>query len=243
MGATSDALMALQEVEYQIVDIRRQLRKKENVVAAHEKKLTDLRRGLEAAKAELQRIQIEFQSLDVDVKARSATIQKHREQLNTIKTNKEYAAMLAQLNNDKADLTRIEQQALDRMQAVEQRQADMAVKAEQIRAEEAKRDELLDQAQQARKSYDSHLRELESKRAAAAAKVPADVLRTFERLSERYDGDAIARVERTHPRKDEFICGGCNLAVRQEVANSLMTRDDVLTCKNCGRIMTVAGSI
>ncbi|MDX2198089.1 MAG: C4-type zinc ribbon domain-containing protein [Phycisphaerae bacterium] len=239
MGAARDALRQLQEIEHQIVDIKRQLRRKEGVVSAQEKKLAELRKSVEAEKAGIQRAQMDFNSLDVDVKARTAGIQKDREQLNAVRTNKEYAAVLKQLNNDKADLSRLETEALARLQTVEAQQAALQQRLQQLQSEESRREELVDQAAQARKSFDTRLGELQAQRAKVAASLPPETVRTFDRLSEHFDGEVLATVERTHPRRDEFVCGGCFLTVTAEVANALTTRDDLHLCKNCGRILTV----
>lgn len=237
MGATLDALRDLQEIEHQLVDIRKQLQKKQNIVAVHEKKLGAVEQEIALAQAEVRRSQVDFQAMDVDVQSRTGTVAKYREQLNSIRTNKEYAAMLAQMNNEKADLARVEEKALALMQAIEQRQADIAVKLKQVEAEKTRRDELTDQSDQTRQSYAGKLGALEDTWKTAAARLPADALRTFQRLSERFEGEAIVRCERTHPRRDEYICGGCHMGLTAEVANALLTRDEVRTCKNCGRIL------
>lgn len=239
MGATLDALRSLQDIEHQIRDIKRQLRSKERVVTGHEKKLKTLQAEITAERAEIQRLQVAFQALDTDVKARTGNIQKHREQLNSVRTNKEYAAILAQLNNDKADLTRVEHTALEQMQAIEQRQEGLKQKLAALEAEEARRDEVRAEAQQASASYSGKLGELEKERTAAAGSLSPEAMQLFERLSERFDGDVLAPCERTHPRKDEFVCGGCFLSLTIEVANALLSRDEIVTCKNCGRILTM----
>ena len=73
----------------------------------------------------------------------------------------------------------------------------------------------------------------------AAEQTEPSTIVLFDRLSERYEGDVMAGIERTHPRRDEFICGGCHMTLSAELANALMVRDDVLTCKNCGRILHI----
>ncbi|MGE3180345.1 MAG: zinc ribbon domain-containing protein [Phycisphaerae bacterium] len=242
MGAALDALRELQEIEHQIVDVKRQLRKKERVVETHQKKMDNLEKQIASERNELKRTQVAFQQLDVDVKSRSANIQKSREQLNSVKTNKEYAAVLAQLNNDKADVTQIEQQALEKMQEIEARQAAISEKVDELNAAESRRAELQDQADQTKQSYAGKLAELEAERSKLATAVPKEALVLFDRLSERFDGEVLATCERTHPRKDEYLCGGCYLSLSAEVANTLMTKDEIVTCRNCGRILVMAAS-
>jgi len=237
MGARLEALLELQDIELQIVDIRRQLAVKERRVRDQAGKLSALQASNEAARHEIQRSQAEFDELDVDIKGRSAHISRLREHLNTVRTNKEYAVVLAQMNNEKADVSRLESRALEMMERVEARKQLLAEQRAQEQAEQAKLDERTAELEQARQSFGPRLSQLERQREAAAAKIDAEALALFRRLSERYDGEIMAEVVRPSPRRDEFVCAGCNMALRTEVANALRIRDEILTCKNCGRIL------
>lgn len=237
MGATLQALHTLQEIESQIVDIRRQLSRRQRQVRAQERRLRAARDTIEQKRAEVLHTRARFDELDVDIKGRSANIEKLREHLNTVRTNKEYAAVLAQLNNEKADVTRLENQALEIMQTVEARatELDEFVKTESTEAERL--EELTAQHDQAVRSFSGRLDDLKQKRDEAAADMEGATIQLFDRLSERYDGEVLAEVERVNPRRDDFICAGCHMSLRVDVANMLKTRDDIVTCKSCGRIL------
>jgi predicted nucleic acid-binding Zn-ribbon protein len=107
MGAKLEALRELQIIESQIVDIRRQFASKERLAAAQSRKLAELRKSIERERLDIRSAQAEVDAVDLDLKARSANLAKLREHLNSVKTNKEYAALLSQLNNEKADTTRV----------------------------------------------------------------------------------------------------------------------------------------
>lgn len=237
MGSTIRALLDLQDIELQLVDIRRQVARKERRVAAQERKLAATRRALTEQAEQIKRAQVEFDEADVDVKGRSANIARMREHLNTVRTNKEYAAILAQINTEKADVTRLENRALEMMQAVEARRDELKA-AQASEQEEAKRvEEARAELEQSRQSFADRLERLNRQRQQAAEQLPPDTVALFDRLSERYDGECMAIVERVSPRRDEYICGGCHMALRAEAANMLKIRDDVVTCSNCGRIL------
>lgn len=237
MGARRQALLELQSIELQIVDIRRQLALKERSVAVHQKKLQALQAALAAERAEVKRSQSEFDAVDLDLKARSAHIDKLRAHLNTVKTNKEYAAVLSQLNTDKAEASRVETRALEMMSAMEARRAALAVREKEEQAELRRLEDLQQQLEQTRHSLMPRINELVEQRKAAAAAVDAQTLSLFERLSERYEGEAMAAVAKVSPRSTEYICSGCNMSLRPDVSNALVTRDEVVTCKSCGRIL------
>ena len=119
MGATLESLLKLQEIELQIVDIKRQLAAKERSVKRQTAKLRAAEESLETEREELKHNQVRMDEVDLDLKGRSASISRLRDNLNTVKTNKEYAAVLSQLNNEKADSTRLEARVYEMLEAVE----------------------------------------------------------------------------------------------------------------------------
>ena len=239
MGAKLQALFALQDIELQIVDIRRQLKRKQRLVNAQAKKLKGAHEAIEAERTQVKRSQLEFDELDVDIKGRSANISRLREHLNTVRTNKDYAAILAKLNNEKADVSRLENRALQIMQAVESRKQELAQYENTERAEADRLQDLEAQLEQVRHSFAGRLEQLEAQRRQAADRIDAKAMTQFDRLSERYDGEVLAEVERPNPRRDEFVCAGCHMSLRAEVANTLKSRDEIVTCRNCGRILFI----
>lgn len=239
MGATLQALLELQEIELQIVEIRRQLSRREKAVAAQAGRLSSGSSALAAEREEIRREQMKVDALDLEIKTRSAQISKVREQLNAARTNKEYAALLSQLNTEKADLSRVESTALEMMGKLEIRRAELARREQAGGSDAARLEQLKADLEQARQTFAERLALLTQRRDAAAARLPREALNVFNRVSERYDGEAMARISRANPRRDDFVCEGCNMSVSAERANALLTRDEVQTCKNCGRILYI----
>ena len=237
MGAMLQALFALQGIELQIVDIRRQLERKQRQVTAQSKKLEVVRDANELERAATLRCQADFDELDVDIKGRSANITRLREHLNTVRTNKDYAAVLAKLNTEKADVTRLETQALEMMQTLEVRKKELAEREQTEAVEAGRLEDIEGQLSQTRESFSGRLEQLEAQRQEAGDQIDPKALTLFERLSDRYDGEVLAEVERPNPRRDEFHCAGCYMSLRVEVANTLKSRDEIVTCKTCGRIL------
>jgi predicted nucleic acid-binding Zn-ribbon protein len=237
MGAKLQALFALQDIELQIVDIRRELQRKKRRVKAQQRKLQAAQQAIEAERNGVRRSQTEFDALDMDIKGRSSNIARLREHLNTVRTNKEYAAVLAKMNNEKADVSRLETRALEIMQSVEARKQELA-RHEQAEGTESERlEDAQAQFEQAQESFAGRLEQLQKQRDEAAAQIDPKTITLFNRLSQRYEGEVLAEVQRTNPRRDEFLCAGCHMSLRVEVANMLKSRDETVTCKSCGRIL------
>lgn len=180
-------------------------------------------------------MRIDSQSLDAA--AREESISKHRQALNKAKTNKEYAAILEAMNTEKADNTKVEDATLKLMEEL----AKVKAEGELIEAEKAKVVEQVRRADQAVKSYleecNGELQRLRSERETLAAAMNVQTVETFNRVAARHDGEALATVAKPRPKRDEYICGGCNITVTLEVVNALQTKEDLQTCKVCGRIL------
>lgn len=237
MGSQVEALRHLQDVQLQIVDIQQQCARIERRVEAQERKIRTMDRDLEKRREEMRRDEVRLNALEVDVSGRTANIDKMREHLNTVRTNKEYADILAQINNEKADTTKIESEAMEVMEVVEGKKQEIAAHDETRAKEIARLEELNVELDQLRQNFAPRLAKLEEEKKAIVSDIEPSIVTLFERVSERYDGEVLAEVVRPNPRLHEFRCNGCHMQLRADIANALMTRDEVQNCKTCGRIL------
>lgn len=237
MGAVLQSLRDLQDLELQIFDIRSQIGRFERRVAAQQRKIDRLKAELREEHDALQREQSRFDSLDLDLKSRNTNITKLRELLNSVRTNKEYAQYLSQMNNEKADAAKVETQALEIMQSLEQRKATYAQREQGMDVEYEKLREAEESLAQSQQSLSGRLNKLEAQRDEALQHIDPGMADSFRKLSERYDGEPLAEVLQPNPRAHDYLCGGCHMGLTAEVANALRVRDDVITCKNCGKIL------
>ena len=44
-------------------------------------------------------------------------------------------------------------------------------------------------------------------------------------------------MQKLHPRREEFACGGCNMTVTLEVVEILKSNKQLEVCKSCGRVL------
>jgi predicted nucleic acid-binding Zn-ribbon protein len=237
MGLTLDALHKLQDVERELVRLRGEKAEKERAVAVSQRLLKQLDDQVAAKRAETQQHQLKAQRLESEIRQREEQVAKLRQQLNTTRTTREYAAILTEINTEKADSDKIEEQALAALQAVDQSKAELQQFDEQ-------RNALLQRIERAKQTLEQFIaqthdswKQLEHRKGELAQDVPGPTLTKFERVAEYHEGDAMADVQRPHPKHDEFVCGGCHMTITAETVNALMTRDELQTCINCGRIL------
>ena len=237
MGQMVQALLKLQEVEQELIRLRNERSHKERAVKIAEKRLAELGQQAKGKSSEVQRQQLKAQRLEGDVRQREEHIAKLRQQLNTTRTSREYAAILTQMNTDKADSTKIEDAALQALQDVDELKAEVEKFTQQDPVLSARVEQTKAELQRFVAENEDVLRQLDYRKRNLAEEIPHHTLVLFERVAEYHDGEAMAVVTRTHPKRDEFVCGGCHMNVTMEQVNALMTKDEVEACNNCGRIL------
>lgn len=237
MGATLEALQRLQSIEIQLRSSQEQIESKHRAVEAHRRKLATLTRQAADLHDSIRRAQADADKLELDRKTQEAHLSKLREALNRTKTNKEYAAILTQLNTDKADNLKFEDEVLAALGKVDELKKSLADLEAQLTKEQTRAAQLDQAAHETEQRLSGQLSKLEAQRETATDGIPLDALKIFERACERHDGEGMAMVEQTHPKRAEFVCSGCYMSVTLESINSLQSRDAIITCPNCQRVL------
>jgi len=237
MGVTLDALHRLQEVELQIAEIQQQIGRRQRTVKKQAKRVADLEAAISTQESALRTDQMEADRLDLDIKSREAEIAKLRQALNTAKTNKDYSAILTQLNTYKANNSKIEERVLSIFMQLEAKRKEIAAIREQRDNETARLEEQRAAARKVEEASKDRLARLDQERSTAAVPIPGAALTVFNRAAKKNEGEAMALVSRTHPKRGEYACEGCNMSVTLEQVNVILSRDEAILCNSCGRIL------
>ena len=239
MGPVLNALARLQSVENRLRVVKNKLARCRRNVIIQENYIRTLTNNLEAKKEEIQLTRVQSDRLELELKSRDETISHLRASLNTAKTNKEYAAVLTQLNTTKADNSKIEAQILDLMKDLEVDQTESTKIEEQIGEQKKVLEQTRTDAEQLGVKYGAEIDQIQSEWNDAARDVPPEALEIFKRVAETYDGEALTRVEEQEGRTAVYSCGGCFMSITPETVNLLMTKDDIIRCPNCTRILVL----
>jgi len=241
MGPVLDGLVKLQSVENLLGAEKAKLSRCRRNVVIQENLIRSLQNALEAKKEEIQLTRVQFDRLELELKSRDETIGKLRASLNIAKTNKEYAAVLTQLNTTKADNSKIEAQSLELLKDMEVDEAECKDIQGQIDEQKETLEQTRKESEASAGKYQVEIDKIQAEWDQVAQAIPVDVLDTFKRVAETYDGQAVTTIEQQDD-KGAYSCGGCFMAITAESVNMLMTKDDIIRCPNCTRILVLSGS-
>ncbi|MHC4114433.1 MAG: zinc ribbon domain-containing protein [Planctomycetota bacterium] len=239
MGPVLNRLIKLQSVENLLGAAKTKLTRCRRNVIIQENQVRSLQNALEAKKEELQLTKVQSDRLELELKSRDEEIAKARASLNFAKTNKEYAAILVQLNTSKADNSKLENQILEFMKDIEADEADVENIKKQIEEQKQKLEQIRKEAEAMAGKYEAEIKEIQAQWDKGANDIPPGWLEIFKRVAETYDGEALSVIEQQDEKPGAYSCGGCFMGITIETVNLLMTKDDIIRCPNCTRILVL----
>jgi uncharacterized protein len=199
--------------------------------------VADLKALFEEREAKFLSAQQEFEQLKKDRREKERDIEEEREKverakakLMTIKTNKEYYAMLKEIEGTKRANTAREDELLAilaRYEEVEKRLAEFQAELDEVSGRYRVR--MVD-VEAKMSSFDDDIATLEAKKAEVVRRLEAGLARRFEMIFYRRDGIAIV------PARKQS-CAGCHMNLSPQLYNLLQRDDRIHTCPNCNRIL------
>src|SRR5205814_10190524 len=128
----------------------------------------------------------------LDLKSREAHIEKLRSQQQNAKNNKEYQTFLIEINTQKVDKGKVEDETIKAMEAVEKGAAEVKELTTTVESETNKLGSMKEQINDTIAKLQAEIDSLRPARDQAAAAVQPRVLEAFERLADRFDGEAMS---------------------------------------------------
>ena len=201
-------------------------------------KLEQLQQQHDELTDHFRHVQARAANLESESKDLEQRIDKQRDQMNTVKTNKEYSALLVEVNTLKIEKGKLEEQALEELGRVDELRGEIDELEQKIAEQRKLVEGAAHDVQAARDAVGDKLDEATAQRNEAAGKIPEAALKTFEKLAEDYDGEAMAAIVEQDRKRMEYTCDGCFTILPFECVNAAITRaDEVVVCPNCDRIL------
>lgn len=224
-----EKLVQLQRAETRLKELQAGLDDVPRQRAVQEEALVAERGRLDAARAELEQSQRTRRQKEGELQALEARRDKYKGQLREVKTNKEYSAMLHEIEGVEREIRAVEDAILVELERAEGLEA--AVRNEQAdfrQAEERHRAELVRLAGQQR--------QLEEQRAVAQAErdgvatgLPGEMVERFQRVA-KVRGTAVAEAK-------DGLCLQCHVQLRPQLFMEVKRNEELIQCPSCSRVL------
>jgi predicted nucleic acid-binding Zn-ribbon protein len=187
----------------------------------------------ENSKKALIEAQVNRKNQEIEIETKEQDIRKHSSQLNSVKSNDAYKALIREIDSAKKAKVLLEDDVLVLMEKIE------------VLQKEAKTAE--SEAQRISAELDGQSRELDQEEAALKAQVDSKKTERDE-FAETLPGDARARYEAIQRGRPGFmavvpvnamVCGGCRTGLTPNLVNQVMKEKEIVTCEGCSRILFI----
>lgn len=223
-------LLALQERDLEIDRLKAESAAIPAKASAVKAEIQGLKTALDDAKKELTQHQLNKKQKEIDLETQEGAIRKHAGELNAVKSNEAYKALLGEIERAKSDKSALEDQILQLME-----QIDQATRVWKEKEANAKNSEsgLLKQVadlEAKQKSLDEEAAKKTVERDQAFAELPPKLSDQYARIRNNKKGAAVVAL-----RGEQ--CSGCHMRVSQNLINEVRRAQTLMTCESCSRIV------
>ncbi|GHT36539.1 DNA-binding protein [Endomicrobiia bacterium] len=226
-----DLLRELQVYDIKIDDIKRQISKAPLLIEEKNKAWGAKKFEMDAKKknfVELNSLKKEKESL---LDAKEKAIDKHSMELNTVKSNNTYNALLAEIEKAKVDKSVVEDELLELMDKIDKEFVVVKEMEKELKDFENKIKIDIREVEDSLKKKEEEISVLENVREGYKLKVNQSILSQYDRLRlGSSNGLGIALV-------DDESCGVCGMELRPQLINQTRKCHELVFCDNCSRIL------
>ena len=226
-------LIDLQKADKTLAEIRQRQITCRRELDELEQERTRVQAMVETLEAQLAEREDEARQLHQDLAQERENVVKSEERLPAIKTQKEYVAVLKEIDTAK----RLARELEERLETVQQEttalQADRDEKVSALEGLQRQAEEKLEEARAELESLEKELASCEREREKVFKQVPVALQKRYKLLIERRGGVAVVEAS-------QGACLGCNMHLPPQLFNSLYRVKEIQTCPHCNRLLYIA---
>lgn len=198
-------------------------------------------------KAEIDALQQAAETAAKDRRAAEAVTQdaqeklkKYQQQINRVTNQREYGALLQEIDTVKTQISSSESQAFSALERHEKAEKELTEKRESFRELDERYSAELARWEAEKPEVARQIAELKERIAEMRGKLPRQAVSIFDRILDRHPGSALAPVrpiERPGRTQKEWACSSCNYRVRPQSVVEIRNSGSLVQCDSCKRIL------
>lgn len=234
MKAEIQQLVALQKLDTSIRKLQQELeaipKRRAEIEAEFDQRAFEIR-ALENRRDEARHTRARLEAEIADQKGR---VERAERNLMSSKRTEEYTAAIREADAARKQISSLETQTLEQMEALEQAEASLNERAAEIASLNSDRESRLQQFDEETAAQVNKMAADKAEREQLVAELPKSMSQQYTRISARIrDGVAVAQAR-------NGACMACFMALRPQAMALVRKGDEIITCDNCNRILYYA---
>lgn len=211
--------------------------------------MREIHQAFSKAREELSRLEEDhrqareaLQSAEEKVAAQQEKLKKFQQQVSRVRNQREYAAVLAEIDQARSELRELEAQAMAALERNDQVAAELATRRSEFARLETEYQSALAAWEGEKPALRARLGTLDAELASLRGALPVPIVTQYLRVRDRHPRSALARVESVEiPGKPAlWHCSACHYQVRPQAAMELRRGGTFIQCESCRRFLYVA---
>ena len=228
-------LIRLQQLESAAEDARRKIAEHPARIQALDARLLSARDVVADIKARLATAAEKRRAEEKEVAGVQTRLAKYKDQLLEVKTNREYTAMLHEIDAAQNDIRAREDRILEVM--MESDELNAGIKKSEAELKTAEKEVAAERAvlETEQAGLQAEIDRTTAEREKLVAGIDRHVLAIFETTARGRKGVAVAEAK-------DGLCTICHVRLRPQVFNEVRKNESIIQCDSCRRILYFAGS-
>ncbi len=223
-------LIALQDLELKIAGIQKQITDTPAKVQKLQNELQHIKKAHLDRVAHAQELVKQRRTLEGEVDMMRTKLSKLKDQLMAVKTNKEYTAMLHEIQMAEDKIRSEEDKILEIMEEMETKEQDLKAAEKELKTRTNQIEEEIRRCESAVPGFETDMARYQTEKLAMESRVETELLARYRRIAEVRKGIALAEA------KDE-LCTACHVRIRPQVYADVLRTEDIHACDSCSRIL------
>jgi predicted nucleic acid-binding Zn-ribbon protein len=224
------SLLSIQDRDLEMDRLRSELSSIPKKIAKLKTDIQSNKTALEDAKKEVIQLQMLKKQKELDLEGQEASIRKHSTELNAVKTNEAYRALLGEIDKAKQETSGLEDQILQIMEQIDQAGRVWKEKESGSKAQESGLLKEITDLEARQQELQQALAAKESEREQALSSLSKSLADQYNKLRNGKRGAALVPILKEQ-------CSGCHMKVSQNLINEVRRGQKLVTCESCSRIV------
>ena len=219
-------LILLQKLDDEIVEHRNQLADIPVQIDSEFKELEDKKKILSIAKEEIDTLQKNRKAIESEVQGENDHMAKAKTKLPAVKTNKEYTAILSEVDAIKKKVEGLEDKELEIMEVLEEKQKGLPAIEKKCKEEDSHFQEYKTKKADELDRVTKEMNPLLAKRETVKSQIDTVIFQRYEKVAKSRGGKAVVSLQ-------ENICQGCFQQILPQMVINVKVGESIHQCSSC----------
>ncbi len=230
MQSDLEKLLKLQVIDYDLGELERSKEYLPDMMENLNREIEEAKNKFENASESFEEAKVKQKNLELDLATKEAELQKFQQQMMTIKTNKEYDALVAEIDAVKTVISGKENEFLETMDQISQLEKEVPEYQKQLTVVDENNIKQLKILQEKIDTIGDKVSAKDTERKVISSSIPRSTLVVYERVRRGKGGAVVVMVRKRS-------CSACHKALTPQKVQQIRREDRIYTCDSCGRLL------